>query len=146
MSEIVIGVPIEEQSTTIKVERGQAAFEDRSHLPVSFQQSRELDEEDRKCENVHCCIQSILTLMILGSAVILIFALLKNSGHEDEKNKPVPVVLIFVAMLAMACGCIGCVVNLSKSPGWTYLYRASRTRQQSQPRISYSNAPDTITL
>ena len=145
MSEIVIGVPIEEQSTTIKVERGQAAFEDRSHLPVSFQQSRELDEEDRKCENVHCCIQSILTLMILSSAVILIFALLTNSGRE-EKEKPVPVILIFVAMLAMACGCIGCVVNLSKSPGWTYLYRASRTRQQRQPRISYSNAPDTITL
>ena len=71
---------------------------------------------------------------------------LKNSGHEDEKNKPVPVVLIFVAMLAMACGCIGCVVNLSKSPGWTYLYRASRSRQQRQPRMTYSNAPDTITL
>ena len=145
MSEIVIGVPIEEPSNRIKVERGQAAFEDRSHLPVSFQQSRELDEEDRKCENVHCCIQSILTLMILASAVILIFALLTNSGRE-EKEKPVPVILIFVAMLAMACGCIGCVVNLSKSPGWTYLYRASRTRQQRQPRISYSNAPDTITL
>jgi hypothetical protein len=123
MSQTVIGVPVVETNAELRIEVGNQATqveqddlfdnEDVDSLnPEAYFESTSSVHSYNQCNS---CVVGLLALIISASAVTLLLALFLNSGVETEEEKPIPGGIVILAVFALCCSCLGCVIKSSKA-------------------------------